>query len=359
VKRVAVLPLLVVSALSVVSAQQPVTRDTAPQQPASPASTQQQPASPNAAPQPAADAAAPVPVFRSGANLVPLNVTVTDSTKQFVKGLTASDFSIFEDGVAQNVQFFEASETPTDLIVLIDTSSSMSDKMDVVHEAATGFLKTMKKGDRGAVVAFADGVDIIQTLTEDRQLLEQGVRRTAARGATSLHNAIYISLKQFGRGAKQDGEVRRQAIAVLSDGEDTSSLVGFDDVLELARKSGVSIYPIVLQSRYAATRATVQGQRRFYSEAEYSMRTLAQETGAQAYFPMQIFELKGIYASIAQELSSQYSLAYSPNNGRADGRFRKILVRIATRPDLKLRTRTGYTADLARSVTSAFHPPER
>ena len=345
-KHVAILPLLVVSALPVVSAQQA----------ASPAAAQQPKAQP---PRPSSDAATEVPVFRSGANLVPLSVTVTDSTKQFVKGLTASDFSVFEDGVAQDVKFFEATETPTDLIVLIDTSSSMSDKMDVVHEAATGFLKTMKPGDRGAVVSFADGVDIVQTLTEDRQLLEQGIRRTVARGATSLHNAIYIALKQFGRGAKQDGDVRRQAIAVLSDGEDTSSLVSFDDVLELARKSGVSIYPIVLQSRYAATKATNTGQRRFYSESEYSMRMLAQETGAQAYFPLQIFELKGIYASIAQELSSQYSLAYSPNNGRADGRFRKILVRVASRPDLKLRTRTGYTADLPRAVTSAFHPPER
>ena len=348
VKRVAVL-LLVVSALPVVSAQQPAS-------PPAPPPIQSVPGQP---PQTPTDPASEVHVFRSGAALVPLNVTVTDSTKQFVKGLTASDFSIFEDGVPQDVKFFEATETPTDLIVLIDTSSSMSDKMDVVHEAATGFLKTMKQGDRGAVVAFADGVDIVQTLTGDRHLLDQGIRRTVARGATSLHNAIYIALKEFGRGARQEGDVRRQAIAVLSDGEDTSSLVGFDDVLELARKSGVSIYPIVLQSRYAATRAATVGQRRFHSEAEYSMRMLAQETGAQAYFPLQIFELKGIYASIAQELSSQYSLAYSPHNGRADGRFRKILVRIASRPDLKLRTRAGYTADRPRAVTSAFRPPER
>ena len=332
-KRVAVLLLLVASAGSLLSARQ---------QPASSDAQSTQPA-----------------VFRSGTNLVPLNVTVTDPTKQFVKGLAASDFSVFEDGVPQAVQFFEATETPTDLIVLIDTSSSMSDKMDIVHEAAIGFLKTMKAGDRGAVVAFADGVDIIQSLTADRQALEQGVRRTVARGATSLHNALYIALKQFGRSARQNGDVRRQAIAVLSDGEDTSSLVSIDDVLDLARKSGVSIYPIVLQSRYAATRAASQGQHRFYSQAEYSMRTLAQETGAQAYFPAQVFELKGIYASIAQELSSQYSLAYSPNNARADGGFRKIQVRIATRPELKLRTRTGYTAELTRAVTTAFHPPER
>jgi Ca-activated chloride channel family protein len=298
-------------------------------------------------------------VFRSGANLVPLNVTVTDSSKQFVKGLTASDFTVFEDGVEQSVQFFEASQTPLDLILLIDTSSSMSDKMDVVHEAAIGFLKTMRNGDRGAVVAFADGVDIVQALTTDRAALEEGVQKTRARGATSLNNALYISLKQFGRGAQLQGDVRRQTIAVLSDGEDTSSLVSFDDVLELARKSGVSIYPIVLQSKYAATRTAAQGQRRYFSESEYSMRTLAQETGAQAFFPVQIFELKSIYASIGEELSSQYSLAYSPANTRVDGRFRRITVRVDKHPELRLRTRTGYTATLPRSAAPVALVPER
>ena len=123
--------------------------------------------------------------------------------------------------------------------------------MDVVHEAAVGFLKTLRAIDRGAVVAFADGVDVVQELTPDRAALEQAIRRTTARGATSLHNALYIALKQFGRGAQPAAATsRRQAIAVLSDGEDTSSLVSFDDVLALARKSGVSIYPIALQSQY-------------------------------------------------------------------------------------------------------------
>jgi VWFA-related protein len=293
-------------------------------------------------------------VFRSAANLVPLAVTVTDPNKQFVKGLTVGDFAVFEDGVQQQVQFFEASEVPLDLIILLDTSSSMSDKMDVVHEAAVGFLKTLRSSDRGAVVAFADGVDVMQQLTTDRQALEQAVRRTTARGATALNNAIYISLKQFARAGKPDGDVRRQAIAVLSDGEDTSSLVNFDDVLALARKSGVSIYPIALQSKYAAARLVSTGQRRFYSESEYAMRTLAQETGAQAFFPLQIFELKAIYGAIAQELSSQYSLAYAPANTRLDGRFRRIMVRVASRPELRLRTRTGYTPEGARA---SFVPP--
>lgn len=284
-------------------------------------------------------------VFRTSANLVPLNVTVTDGNKQFVRGLTANDFTVLEDGVPQQVKFFEATDVPLDLIILLDTSSSMSDKMDVVHEAAVGFLRTLRPGDRGAVVTFSDTVQIVQALTADREVLEAGVRSTAARGATALHNAIYVSLRQFGRGARQEGALRRQAIAVLSDGEDTSSLVTFEDVLAVARKSGVGIYPIALQSKYAASRLASTGQRRYYSESEYSMRKLAQETGAQAFFPLQIFELKGIYAVIAQELSSQYSLAYAPNNTRLDGRYRRIVVRVDARPELKLRTRTGYLAD--------------
>ena len=296
-------------------------------------------------------------VFRSGASLVPLSVTVLDGGKQFVKGLSAADFAVFEDGVPQDVQFFEAADTPIDLIVLIDTSSSMSDKMSIVHEAAVGFVKTMKERDRGAVVAFADGVDVVQPLTSDRHALEQGIRRTTPRGATSLHNALYIALKQFGGPARHENEVRRQVFAVLSDGEDTSSLIGFEDVLELARRSGVSIYPIVLQS--AQLRGAGPVARRSYSDSEYSMRVLAQETGAQAYFPAQVTELKGIYAGIAEELSSQYSLAYAPANGLSDGSFRKILVRVASRPELKVRTRTGYTAERGRPAIAAAPPLER
>ena len=332
-KRAVVAPALVMVLASSLAAQQPASGQPSVSQPPAP----------------------PAATFRSGTNLVPLSLTVTDQHHQFVKGLTAADFAVFEDGVQQQVQFFEAADTPLDLILLIDTSSSMSDKMDVVHEAAAGFVKTLRPADRGAVVAFADGVDVVQQLTADRTVLDQAIRRTNARGATSLHNALYIALKQFGRGATQTGDVRRQAIAVLSDGEDTSSLVSFDDVLTLARKSGVSIYPIALQSKFASARQAA-GQRRYFNESEYSMRTLAQETGAQAFFPSQIFELKNIYGSIAQELSSQYSLAYAPSNSRSDGRFRRIMVRVATRPELKLRTRTGYTSETVRAAAPAQMP---
>ena len=298
------------------------------------------------------------PVYRSATELVPLNVTVTDTNSQFVRGLTADDFAVFEDGVRQEVQFFEAVEIPKDLIVLLDTSSSMLDKMDVVHEAAIGFLRTLREGDRGAVVTFADGVDIVQTLTGDGDALEAAVRRTTARGATALYNALYISIREFGQRMRLNGAIRRQAIAVLTDGDDTSSLMNFDDVLAVARKSGVSIYPIALQARQTGSRHSSSAQRRSYSNGDYSLRQIAQETGAQAFFPRHIDELNAIYSTIGQELSSQYALAYASGNAQADGRYRRITVRIAERPELRLRTRTGYTVDEGRtSTTSMLYRP--
>jgi Ca-activated chloride channel family protein len=308
-------------------------------------------------PAPASPAATPSQgtVFRSGASLVALNVTVSDG-KRLVPGLNLDDFAVYEDGVLQRVQFFEAKEVPIDLILLLDTSASMSDKMEVVHEAAVGFLKTLRDSDRGAVVTFGDNVNIVQALTADRASLEQAVRQTHAHGSTALKNALYVAMKQFGRGAQQDGQVRRQAIAVLSDGEDTSSVIGFDDVLGMARKSGINIYTICLQNRYSVAR--VESGRKYFSESDYSMKTLAQETGALSYFPQSVQELKGIYAGISDELSNQYSIGYSPLNWRPDGRFRRIIVKVTAHPEFRPRARIGYTADSLRS-TQSLQSPER
>jgi VWFA-related protein len=301
--------------------------------------------------QPAADGGQPV--FRSGASLVALNVTVTDG-KRFVGGLQSKDFEVYEDGVRQEVQFFESSGIPVDLILLLDTSASMRDKMATVHEAAHGFLRTLRPHDRGAVVAFNDGVDVLQTLTSDRDLLDAAVNRAQPHGATALRNALYVVMKQFARLAQQGGDVRRQAIAVLTDGQDTASLISFEDVLALARRSGVNIYTIALRSDGPVT---VDRTRPQYTESDYSMKMLATETGAQAFFPDFVQDLKGVYAVIADELSNQYSIGYSPSNSRSDGRFRRVVVKMATRPDLRPRARAGYTAEAGHPATIASQSP--
>jgi len=291
------------------------------------------------------------PTFKSGSSLVALNVTVTDSAAKYISDLQPGDFVVYEDGVKQDVQFFESASVPVDLILLIDTSSSMSDKVDVVHEAATGFLKTLRRGDRGAVVTFANSVSVVQPLTEDRAALDQAVRNAGAHGQTALYNAVYISLKQFGQAAHGAKDVRRQAIVVLSDGEDTASLVSLEDVMSVARRMGVNIYTVSLQSKTPAPRAEHPG-RRFFSDADAAMKTMARETGAQAFFPGAP-DLKHVYSAIAAELATQYSIGYVPVDNRPDGRFRRVLVQIITRPELHPRTRPGYTAE-GRASSSSY-----
>jgi len=283
------------------------------------------------------------PTFHSSAALVALNVTVQDHSAKFVRDLQPGDFVVYDEGVRQNVTFFESTRVPVDLILLIDTSSSMTDKVDVVHEAASGFLKTLRPDDRGAVVTFANAITVAQPLTGDQALLQKAVGTTAAHGNTCLNTAVYVALKQFGNAAQSAGEVRRQAIVLLSDGADTASGLGFDDVLDLARRMGVSIYTVMLQSPLEARRSMAAFNRRADEDAQYTMKTLAKETGAQAFFP-QPASLKGVYTAIANELASQYSLGYIPQNTSADGGFHHVSVQVVARPQLFSRTRLGYIA---------------
>jgi Ca-activated chloride channel homolog len=323
-----------VALLALASLAASVTAQT-PQQQQSPQTQQQQPA----------------PIFRSGTSLVALNVIVTDLKQQYATGLRAEDFEVFEDGVKQDVEFFATADVPLDLILLIDASSSMTDKVEAVHRAAHGFIETMRTSDRAAVVSFADGVQVLQPLTAERELVRQAIDRTGAKGATALHNAIYVALKEFGRPARATGDVRRQAIAVLSDGEDTSSLLSFDDVLDMAKRSGVAIYTIGLKSDLAPSTP----ERRYFSQSDFAMKQLASETGAVPFFPQTVKDLSKVYDAIASELASQYSIGYVPRNARADGKYRRVIVRVANKPELKSRTRTGYflTADTVASRSSS------
>ena len=283
------------------------------------------------------------PVFRAGVDVVALSVVVTDGRQQLVSGLTAGDFSVYEDGVQQDVSFFAAAMVPLDLALLLDTSASMRDKMETMQEAALGFLRTMRPGDRAAVVDIKDTVKMAYGLGEDLEAANQAVRSTIAHGGTALYNGLYLALKEMVKQRKDNVDVRRQAIAVLSDGEDTASLVGYDDVMAVAKQSGITIYTITLKSPVSLRQGNATG-RRYFSQSEYAMKALAQETGARSFFPTHINELSGVYASIAQELANQYAIGYSSKNPRRDGAFRRVIVRVAERPDARARTRSGYLA---------------
>jgi Ca-activated chloride channel homolog len=289
------------------------------------------------------DSAPSAPLFRGGVDLVALSVVVTDPQEHFVNGLTAADFAVFEDGVQQDVSFFAAATVPLDLALLLDTSASMVDKMETMQQAALGFLRTLRPGDRAAIVDIKDNVQIAYSLGEDIEAANQAVRKTTARGGTALYNGLYLGIKEMVKQRKINGDVRRQAIAVFSDGEDTASLVAYDDVLQLAKQSGITIYTITLKSAFAV-KQTANAGRRYFSESEFAMKSLAQETGARAFFPTQIRELGAVYGAIAEELANQYAIGYSSKNPRRDGSFRRVIVRVAERPGARARTRMGYLA---------------
>jgi VWFA-related protein len=276
--------------------------------------------------------------FRSGVDLVSLNVIVTDNRDKFVTGLTEKNFSVFEDGIQQDVSFFAAANVPLDLAILLDMSSSMSDKMTTVQEAAVGFASHLHEGDRVSVIGIRDSSRTLHDLDGDVKGACEAIRRTTAGGGTALYNALYTTIKQMQKVHAADGDLRRQAIALLTDGDDTTSIVSYDDVLALAKQAGIAIYTIALKSPYPSIALTSQ---KYFSESEFAMRSLAQETGARAFFPTDITQLAGVYTMITDELSNQYALGYTSNNPKQDGSFRRVNVRV-DEPNVRTRTRSGY-----------------
>src|SRR5262249_37533327 len=279
------------------------------------------------------------PSFRAGVELVSLNVIVTESGGRYVTDLDTEDFNVFEDGVKQDVTFFNKTNLPIALALLLDTSASMDTKLPTAQEAAIGFAKKLRQQDLAEVVDFDSRVVVLQAFTNNMGELEQAIRRTSAGGSTSLYNAVYIALKDLKKVvARNVDEIRRQAIVVLSDGEDTSSLLPFEEVLDLAKRSETAIYSIGLRSPENTSIAT-----KGFKEAEFVLRQLSQETGGRSFFPNQLSELATVYGQISEELSSQYTVGYSSRNPKRDGSWRRVIVRV-NRPNTIARTKQGYFA---------------
>jgi Ca-activated chloride channel family protein len=284
------------------------------------------------APSPAQAAA-----FRSGVDLVSLTVTATTAANRYVTDLGADDFTVLEDGVKQDIGFFSRTSLSLSVALLLDSSASMEDKMKTTQAAALGFVESLRPQDQVQVVDFDSRADVLVPFTNSRADLEKAIRSLVAGGSTSLYTAIYISLKELQKTESRSVEdQRRQAIIVLSDGEDTSSLVSYETVLELAKRSETAIYAIGIHGEPPPTG-------KGFNEADFVLRQLTTQTGGRVFFPAGIDELPAIYALISQELSSQYLIGYTSSNARRDGQWRRVSVR-AARPNVTARTKMGYYA---------------
>ena len=241
-------------------------------------------------------------VFRSGVAVVSLNVTVSDSQQRFITDLEQGDFNVFEDGAKQELIYFSKTHLPLALSLLIDTSASMEERLLVAQDAAVGFAQRVRPR-----IWRKWWTSTAACRSRSRSPAKGGPRKSHPRHLVwRLHIAVQRGLHRP-EGARQgeglvSRDVRRQAIVVLSDGEDTTSLVSFEEVMELAKRSETVIYTIGLQPREPSA---LKG----FREAEFVLRQFAQETGGRSFFVQKAEELTGVYGQISDELSSQYTWA--------------------------------------------------
>ena len=256
--------------------------------------------------------------FKSGVELVPLTVTVTDRAGRYVPDLTAADFAVFEEGSGRPCRTSPSGDAPIDMAFLLDTSSSMRDNLPLAQKAARGLVRRLRAGDRGAVSGIGSNVPLHQSMTPDLARVDEALRSTHADGNTALYDALYIVLRQYQQERRDSTEIRRQVIVLLSDGIDTASHVTFEDLLDVVRRAEATIYVVSLANDPVRLKAVLGD--RGSSESAHALNTLARESGGRLFTPRTARELSAIYDAIGQELSHQYVIGYLPSR-EPTGRF--------------------------------------
>jgi VWFA-related protein len=229
--------------------------------------------------------------FRGGTELVRLTVTVLDGNNRLVAGLDEEDFQIFEDSVRQDVANFSRQPQPTALSLVIDTSVSMEPRLAVAQGAAIGFVKRLGPNDLAQVLSFDSTTKILIEFTQDKDALERAIRRTEASGSTSLYNALYTSLRGLVQLREERGpDIRRQAIVLLSDGQDTDSETSLDSLVakigQSAREGGDDAPVRIFAIAYGEGADTAALQR------------IAEATGGQWFDASDAAKIDLVFASV-------------------------------------------------------------
>jgi Ca-activated chloride channel family protein len=271
-----------------------------------------------------------VPVFRAGTELVDLYVTATDRNGRLVPDLLQEDFVILDEGQVQEVVLFENEVQPITVVVMLDTSASMTPSLDLLMAGAEQFIIRMLPDDRAKVGAFNDKIQILpEDFIGDRDALIRDLDRLQFGNPTRLYDAIGASIEAL---SGRDG---RKVVLVFTDGEDTQNEIGWRDVLEMAQVEEVMIYTIGLESDY------FNGVRRVRSRPDRRLRTFAEETGG-GYFELDdTDDLGPTFTRVAQELHSQYVLGFVPPT--RDGELHEIDIQVQRR-GTTARARRSYIA---------------
>lgn len=307
----------------------------------------------------------PDDVVRIDTSLVQLNIGVADRRGLPITDLQRNNFTVYEDGVRQNLMSFESTTTPFSLALLLDISGSTLSFRQNLKFAAWRFIDALAPEDRVAVIGFNERAELLTKFTADRKQIAWAIDRADGRGGTQLYAALDYTLKQLALEGK-----RRKAIIVLTDGLDTSlrnldraasanastdeeavaaikpeASKALSVVLDAADRQGVTVYPLVLPSGDLKRLPIVSPQiTAIYTAARARLDALARRTGGQVSDIRQLQDLARTYAAVAADLRTLYTVSYQSSGARErDGRWRAIRIEI-DRPELIARTRPGYYA---------------
>jgi Ca-activated chloride channel family protein len=275
------------------------------------------------------------PTFRTATQIVSLFATVTDAQDRLVPDLTRDDFEVLDNEKPQPLLVFENQIQPITVVVMLDTSGSMTASIALLKQAAEQFLLRLLPADRGIVGAFNDKIEVGSEFTSNRDQLISDVRDLDYGNGTRLYDAVAEGLDLL-----KDIEGRR-VILVFTDGDDTSSRIRRGTVLDRARAEEVMIYAIGLASEY------FDGVRQVRSKPDGGLRGLADETGGGYFELKKTADLGPTFSRVAQELHSQYVLGFEAK--QLDGKVHKLAVKMK-QPGMKARARRSY-------VATATQPP--
>jgi VWFA-related protein len=292
------------------------------------------------------DAAAPAPasgeglkkegggyILHTDVEEVVLNATVLEGTK-LVQDLKKDNFTIFEDGVRQNIISFQHTDLPVSIALVVDNSGSMSKKRPAVNKSALDLIEASNPQDEAFVVNFSDEAFIDQEFTSNINKLRDGLSHIESRGGTALYDAVVASADKLAADAKHP----KQVLILITDGEDNASTLNLEQTIRRVQQlSGPVIYSIGLLFGDEMSHSEVRHARR-------ALEMLSTETGGIAYFPKSLEQVDEIAAEVARDIRSQYTLGYHSTKPTTEPGFRRIQVTAEAKGmgKLNVRTRTGY-----------------
>ena len=287
-----------------------------------------------AAAQPAAkhaDEDDPGLTFRAGTKEVVLHTAVLDRSDHFVTDLPQSAFKVYEEDVLQQLKYFRREDVPVSLGILVDNSGSMRDKRRQVNTAAVDFVKASNPKDEVFIVNFNDEGFLDSPFTSDVLRLQDALQRIDSRGGTALYDAVGMSLDYLKEKAKWD----KQVLLIVTDGEDNASMLDLERLVRRLQEGEMVIYAVGLLS---------EEDRRSAKRATRAVRNIVHATGGAAHFPKSVDEVHAIAQQVAEDIRSQYILAYTPAALAPSSTFRRVKVVLSGKSAKKLqvRHRPGY-----------------